>query len=318
MPLIVSRIARLVFSSCLARAEAPQRLDLQVVERVDVGAAVAEAARELRVVLQQLALPGDRQQVLDGPLRTRSGCGRRCGRAARRRRPARRSARRCGCRSSPAPCPCWTAGRGRTATRAYICLQQRPGPPRRGARRAARTAAPNPYQPGSMMRGQRPAEHPGNGAQVLDAIGLLARRRAAADVQIGDLGDRRGGAEVGDEPGRLVHELAVRREGVARTSPPSPRGRRSPRRATPPRSSSVASRVAATSVSRLRRPMSGSAYLLAITSPCSVMRICPLHAAGRLRQDRLVARAAAAPDRAAAAVEQAQLHAVPLEHLAPA
>ncbi len=28
----------------------------------------------------------------------------------------------------------------------------------------------------------RPAEHPGNGAQILDLAGLLARRRAAADV----------------------------------------------------------------------------------------------------------------------------------------
>ncbi len=39
--------------------------------------------------------------------------------------------------------------------------------------------------------------------------------------------------------------------------------------------SSVASSVAATSVSRLRRPISGLAYLEAITSPCSVRRICP-------------------------------------------
>jgi hypothetical protein len=36
----------------------------------------------------------------------------------------------------------------------------------------------------------------------------------------------------------------------------------------------------------------------------------PVHRAGRLREDRLVARAAAAPDRAAAAVEQAQRDAV--------
>ena len=33
--------------------------------------------------------------------------------------------------------------------------------------------------------------------------------------------------------------------------------------------------VAATSVSRLRRPISGFAYLEPITSPCSVRRICP-------------------------------------------
>jgi hypothetical protein len=37
--------------------------------------------------------------------------------------------------------------------------------------------------------------------------------------------------------------------------------------------SSVASSVAATRVSRLRRPISGLAYLEAMTSPCSVRRI---------------------------------------------
>jgi hypothetical protein len=39
--------------------------------------------------------------------------------------------------------------------------------------------------------------------------------------------------------------------------------------------SSVASSVAATRVSRLRRPISGLAYLEPITSPCSVSRIWP-------------------------------------------
>ena len=39
--------------------------------------------------------------------------------------------------------------------------------------------------------------------------------------------------------------------------------------------SSVASSVAATSVSRLRRPISRLAYLEPITSPCSVRRIWP-------------------------------------------
>ena len=44
--------------------------------------------------------------------------------------------------------------------------------------------------------------------------------------------------------------------------------------------SSVASSVAATSVSRLRRPISGWAYLEAITSPCSVRRIWPFTVPG--------------------------------------
>ena len=44
--------------------------------------------------------------------------------------------------------------------------------------------------------------------------------------------------------------------------------------------SSVASSVAATSVSRLRRPISGWAYFEAITSPCSVRRIWPFTVPG--------------------------------------
>jgi hypothetical protein len=40
-----------------------------------------------------------------------------------------------------------------------------------------------------------------------------------------------------------------------------------------------------------------------------------LHRAGRLREDGLIARAATAADRTAAAVEQAHAHVVPFEHL---
>jgi hypothetical protein len=40
-------------------------------------------------------------------------------------------------------------------------------------------------------------------------------------------------------------------------------------------SAMLASRVAAARISRLRRPFSGSVYLLAITSPCSVRRSAP-------------------------------------------
>ena len=50
-------------------------------------------------------------------------------------------------------------------------------------------------------------------------------------------------------------------------------------------------------------------------SPCSVMRRPPVDAARRLREDRLVARAAAAADGAAAAVEEAQLDAVLAERV---
>ena len=70
--------------------------------------------------------------------------------------------------------------------------------------------------------------------------------------------------------------------------------------------SRLASSVAAASISRLRRPTSGFEYLLAMHLALFGDADLPLHRARRLGEDRLVARAAAAADRAAAAVEQAQ------------
>src|SRR5205823_10763084 len=54
-----------------------------------------------------------------------------------------------------------------------------------------------------------PAEAPRDRPQVLDRAGGLARGRARADVQLGDLADRRGAEEVVGEAGRAVDELAV-------------------------------------------------------------------------------------------------------------
>src|SRR5712692_2626060 len=45
-----------------AGAVAAQQLDLQVVERVEVGKAVADRARQGRVVGEQLGMPGDRRE----------------------------------------------------------------------------------------------------------------------------------------------------------------------------------------------------------------------------------------------------------------
>ena len=70
------------------------------------------------------------------------------------------------------------------------------------------------------------------------------------------------------------------------------------------------SSTAASSVSRLRRARCGEENLAATISPCSVTRIARVDRARRLGEDRVVARAAAAADGAAAAVEQAQAHAV--------
>ena len=50
--------------------------------------------------------------------------------------------------------------------------------------------------------------------------------------------------------------------------------------------SSDASSVAAVIASRFAAALSRVPYLAAMTSPCSVMRMRPLHRAGRLRADR--------------------------------
>ena len=55
----------------------------------------------------------------------------------------------------------------------------------------------------------RPAEHPGNGAQVFDALGRLARGRAAADVEGGDFGNDGGLPEISGETGSVVNQIAV-------------------------------------------------------------------------------------------------------------
>ena len=62
---------------------------------------------------------------------------------------------------------------------------------------------------------------------------------------------------------------------------------------------------------QIARPISGLEYLLAMTSPCSVMRICAVHSARRLRQDGFIARSAAAPDRCRRGHGTAAAHVVP-------
>ena len=43
----------------------PQQLDLQVVERIEIRKAVADAPREGRIVVEQRRLPRDREHVPD-------------------------------------------------------------------------------------------------------------------------------------------------------------------------------------------------------------------------------------------------------------
>ena len=52
----------------LAAPETPKQLDLQVVQRVEIGKAVTQALGERRVVVQQLALASDHEQCIERAL----------------------------------------------------------------------------------------------------------------------------------------------------------------------------------------------------------------------------------------------------------
>ena len=192
----------------------------------------------------------------------------------------------------------------RTATRGTSPAAA-PGRRRGCAASQALTAAPKPYQPGSISRHCAQLNTQGIARRSSIARRRFARGRAAADVELGDLADHRRFPEVALEARRLVDQVAIGAVGVGRQLLHGREVLRARRRLATA-CSSVASSVAAARISRLRRPTSGLEYLPAITSPCSVMRIAPCTAPPRLGEDGLVARAAAAADRAAAAVEQAQ------------
>jgi hypothetical protein len=61
-----------------------------------------------------------------------------------------------------------------------------------------------------------PTEYPRDGAQILDARGACPGRGAAADVEVCDLADHRGVAEIAFESRRFVDQRAVGSVGVGR------------------------------------------------------------------------------------------------------
>ena len=168
--------------------------------------------------------------------------------------------------------------------------------------------------PGAVPAGHhqpalRPPEHPRDRPQVLDRVGLLARRRSAADVELGDLVDRGDRAEEVDEARVVVDERAVRAVARWRRARPSSSTNSASGSPSCRRRRHDDSSVAASSVSRLRRASAGWAYLAATISPCSVTRIARSTEPGGWARIACVGRAAAASDRAAATVEQPQPHA---------
>ena len=178
----------------------------------------------------------------------------------------------------------------------------------------ASTAAPKPYQPGSIRRHCAQLNTQGMARRSSMRCRALARGRAAADVEAGDL------ARAASIRGSSGRSRRSRRPGRDR------RGRRAPTARSIDREI-VGGRRRPLGLEQRRLERGGGQGLEVAPADLGVGVLGgdhlallgdadrALHRARRLRQDRLVARAAAAADRAAAAVEQAQPDAVAPEHV---
>ena len=193
---------RFTCSSTSPGAVALEQLDLQVVQRIEVREAVADRARERRIGFEEADAAGDREERPHGGIEL--GADAREDRLAERRvgHAGPCSARRPRGRPWRAACRGWRASRGRTATSRHISCEQLPALPRRGAATNDSHRAAEAVPARQHHAALRPREHPRDRAQVLDALRGLARGGARADVELGDLADRRGGAEVVDEARR--------------------------------------------------------------------------------------------------------------------
>ena len=159
----------------------------------------------------------------------------------------------------------------------------------------------------------RPGEHPGDRTQRLDRARLVARGRAAADVEFGDLADHRRLPEVVLEARCFVDQMPIGLERAVRKrferlqvlrlrrAACSPQQRRFHRRGRQDLEVAAA---------HLGVRVLGADHL-ALFGDADLA----LHGAAGLRQDRLVRRPAAATHRATAAVEQAHADVVPAEGL---
>ena len=175
----------------------------------------------------------------------------------------------------------------------------------RRRRSTRRTPTPSRTSRASMTRDWLHASTHGMARRSEICWVCFTRCGPAADVELADLRERRRRGEVFDEAVGLVNEFAVGTT-TAGGEVVEDRVRRSDSLAQPPRRRAATTRSwAARIVSRLRCAETGSAYLAAMISPCSVIRSDPC-TARRLRKDGLVAGPATAADGAATTVEQPQ------------
>ena len=176
----------------------------------------------------------------------------------------------------------------------------------------ASTALPKPYQPGSISR--HCAQLNTQGMARRSSISRVFLRDAGRlpMFSVGDLGDDRGCPEIIGETLGLVDQPAIGLEGQRRQLL---------HRLQIFRPTARCAWAAAGSLPASRRPgfrdcaadlgvgiFAGDDFALLGDPDLAV------HRAARLRDDGVIARAAAAADRAAAAVEQPQPHMVALEH----
>ncbi|SOT40155.1 hypothetical protein F01_260221 [Burkholderia cenocepacia] len=296
----------------VARAVTLDQLDLQVIQRIEIREAVLDRAREQRVGREAAFVPGDFRERLrrafpfrDDPFEhvlAQLAVGHEL-RITRRDREIGLREHHVHVRQQV---------REERPGLVHL-LQQRDalrafGGVRRAVEiRAHRAAEAVPA--GQQQPALAPREAPRNRAQILDLALLrvlqLARRRPAADVQLGDLGDRRRREEVVGEARGFIDERAVR--GHRRVGQRLHRGlergqlrrcvrlrqqRRLERRGD--------DRLEVAPADRRVRELARDHLALFGQADLAV------HGARRLRQDRLVGRAAPAADRAAAAMEQPQ------------
>ena len=174
-------------------------------------------------------------------------------------------------------------------------------------------------QPGARRR-TSPARSGATGSSRTPT-GSRAGPRGRRPSRAAATGASRGAARTGAR--RAWRRSSTRAGAGARSARGSGRTRR-PRSPPSPRPSPPAPRVTSAAGGAARSPRAprrasapgsraralGTRYLSEITSPCSVTLISPSSVPRWLREDRVVRRAAAAADRAAAAVEQPQPHAV--------
>ncbi len=191
-------------------AEAVQEFDLQVIERVDIRKAGADRTLERGVVGQALGVAGDRGEHVGGELPfaqqrlehflARLGVGHQFGITLRHAQ----------------------IGLGQH----HVDVRQQGGEegPLLGHALQQLEAVGVGVEEGlhpaaeAIPAGQRhaalaPRKAPGNGAQIGNGAGGLARGRTAADIELGDLGNGGGAIEVIGEFRGLVHQLAVGRHG---------------------------------------------------------------------------------------------------------